>query len=223
MKDYREFKQSRLKTDPTSKDFTESQWERAYDAYKSSRRKLRGSGDSKRSSGRSSSRDSSKSRDRERSRSSASSGGSDSSSARKISRGSEKKRVKRSRSSAPIPAGEELSFKLSTSRLGLRQVRSDSAYNELRVLIRLMAWVAIVLIALSVAVKALYYTDSSAVLVALLEGLLKVVGVFVLRPFLEAMLDIPDIAMKQQKSNAPAPVALPDEFEREGEEDLEAE
>ena len=64
-----------------------------------------------------------------------------------------------------------------------------------------------VLVGLSVAIKALNFTGTSAFLLSLLEGLLKIVGILVLKPFLEAMLDIPDIAMQQRKRKAP--VALP--------------
>ena len=202
MKDFIKFQQSRSQTDPTAKDLTEYQWEQSYDACKSSRRKLRGSSYSKRSS-RLSRRDSSKSRNLSRSRSRSES--SNRTSSRKVSRGSDKKRAKRSRSSsATTDAG---SFKLSTGGLTLRPVRPDSAYNVLRVFIRTMAWIAMVLVGLSVAIKALNFTGTSAFLLSLLEGLLKIVGILVLKPFLEAMLDIPDIAMQQRKRKAP--VALP--------------
>lgn len=217
MRSLKEFQQSRLKIDPTAKNLTESQWQQAFEAYQSSRKNVRGSNGSKRSGSSSSRRESSRSRDKEgtrsgsssserrassQSRSSRGSGSSESRRARKVEKPTEKKRVKRSRVESTEPTSEEFLFKLSNSRLNLKEVRNDTAYGELRVSIRLMANIAIVLVILIAAVKCFYFSDLAAMMAALLEGLLLIVGILVLRPVLNAIIDIPDIALKKSKIEA---------------------
>lgn len=78
----------------------------------------------------------------------------------------------------------------------LRQrVREQSAYAELRMLVDFLAWGAIVVFILIAVVSMSFYTSMPAALVALLWGVVQVIGVFVARSLVQVLIDLPDIAL----------------------------
>lgn len=90
---------------------------------------------------------------------------------------------------------------------GLRdEVRENSAYRDLRLVVDILAWIAIGLFVLTGAIKLVYYTNSNAALVALLVAASQVVGVVFLRLLVHVIIDIPDIALYDRiylKTNPP--------------------
>ena len=75
------------------------------------------------------------------------------------------------------------------------EVRQNSAYGDLRLIVDLLAWIAIGLIVLTAAVKLVYYTNANAALVAVLVAASQVLGVILLRLLAHVVIDIPDIAL----------------------------
>ncbi|PXA04756.1 hypothetical protein DDZ13_06190 [Coraliomargarita sinensis] len=79
--------------------------------------------------------------------------------------------------------------------LNLRnEVRQNSAYGDLRLMVDLLAWVAIAVVVLVGGVKLTLLTDGIA-LVALLNTSAKVIAIVVLRLLGHVVIDIPDIAL----------------------------
>ncbi len=78
------------------------------------------------------------------------------------------------------------------------RIRAESAYADVRMVVDLLAWVAIGLIVLAGGVKLVYYTAASAALVAILSAGLQVLSVIVLRLLLHVVIDIPDIALQRR-------------------------
>lgn len=78
------------------------------------------------------------------------------------------------------------------------QVREQTAYRDLRLIVDVLAWVAIgVIIVKALIVMSLGMGDYG-VLSALFDGALAVVIAFVLKLLVQAVIDIPDIALHQQ-------------------------
>jgi len=75
------------------------------------------------------------------------------------------------------------------------EVRQNSAYRDLRMILDLLAWVAIAVVVLAGGVKLAYYTDGSIALVAVLNAAVKVIAIVALRLLLHVVIDIPDIAL----------------------------
>ena len=179
MDDFRTFKASRQKIDPTTRHFSEGQWEEAYQAYKQSRIRLSKGKDGK-------------SRSSSRRRKKATSGRSQSPEA------DTPERVVASREYSD-DAPDYRSFGRITSKLR-SEVRKHSAYRDLRVIIDVLAWVVIALIVLSVVVKWFYYTDGAVALDAGFSGAVSAFLVYLFRLLVHVIIDIPDIALYERAS-----------------------
>lgn len=153
MDDFDTFKASREKIDPTSRKFSERQWQKAYAAYCNSRKRVTGKTSTQ--------------------------------------SGESSRRQKKS--------GREGTKHVSSYRnpvAGLRnELRQNSAYSDLRLLLDLLAWIAIGVVVLAGVLKLAYYTDLSLSLAALLDTAVKVIGIVLLRLLAHVIIDIPDIAL----------------------------
>lgn len=74
-------------------------------------------------------------------------------------------------------------------------MRENSAYGDLRLVLDVLAWVAVGLFVLTGAVRLVYYTNANAALVAVLMAASQVIGVIFLRLLVHVIIDIPDIAL----------------------------
>ena len=90
----------------------------------------------------------------------------------------------------------------------LRQVvRQQSAYADLRLIIDILAWVAIALFLLIAVISMLVYTSVSVAIMAILWAGIQIIGVVVARLLVHVVLDIPDIALHQSlRKSAEKPV-----------------
>jgi hypothetical protein len=85
----------------------------------------------------------------------------------------------------------------------LRQVvRQQSAYADLRLIIDILAWVAIALFILIAVVSMFFYTSAPVAIIALLWAGVQIIGAVLVRLLVHVLVDIPDIALYQslQKS-----------------------
>lgn len=78
------------------------------------------------------------------------------------------------------------------------EVRQSSAYSDLRMMIDLLAWIAIGVIIVTAAVKLVYFTNGSVALVAILNAATQVIAAVVIRMIIHVVIDIPDIAMHER-------------------------
>ena len=142
------FKSSRLKMDPSSRNMSEHQWNQAYAAYLTSRERV---GDNNNS----------------------------------------RKRVKKVNSKPGTHTPPNL------SELGLLRynVRNQSAYADLRLIVNYLTWITIVLVISATIVSLFYYTSYSASIVLILKAILQVLGIIILRLIIHVLIDIPDIAL----------------------------
>ena len=152
MKTFEEFKASREKMDPSTRKFSEHQWNQAYSAYRSSREHARSS--------------------------------------RAVSSSGTKPRR---RSSAG--AGMHAPSAASPSSVLKAQVRSESAYADLRLTVDILFWVILGAIVLAVVFQGLSYASPMATGVVLLQGVIQAVGIIVLRLVAHVVIDIPDVAL----------------------------
>ena len=83
-------------------------------------------------------------------------------------------------------------------------VRQQSAYADLRLIIDILAWVAIAVFILIAVVSMFFYTSAPVAIIALLWGGVQIIGVVAARLLVHVLVDIPDIALYQasQKSTA---------------------
>lgn len=87
----------------------------------------------------------------------------------------------------------------------LRQlVRQQSAYADLRLIIDILAWVAIALFLMIAVISMFFYTSAPVAIMALLYAGVQIIGVIVVRQLVHVVVDIPDIALHRslQKSTA---------------------
>ena len=85
----------------------------------------------------------------------------------------------------------------------LRQlVRQQSAYADLRLIIDILAWVAVALILMIAVISMFFYTSAPVAIMALLKAGVQIIGVVFARLIVHVVVDIPDIALHQslQKS-----------------------
>lgn len=165
MDDFDTFKANREKMDPSSRKFSDRQWQKAYAAYRRSRERVNETKSPARPD------DASKGR-----------------------RSADQSRASYSGSGhSPLGALR-------------KEVRQNSAYGDLRLVVDVLAWVAIGLFVLTGAVRLVYYTNTNAALVALLVASSQVIGVIFLRLLVHVIVDIPDIALHDRiypKTNRP--------------------
>ena len=147
MDTFENFKSSRLKMDPSSRNMSENQWNQAYAAHLTSRERV-GNNNSRR-------------------------------------------RVKKENSKPGTHTPPNL------SELGLLRynVRKQSAYADLRLIVNYIAWIAMVLVIFATIVSLFYYTSSSASIVLVLKAIIQVLGIIILRLLIHVLIDIPDIAL----------------------------
>jgi hypothetical protein len=83
-------------------------------------------------------------------------------------------------------------------------VRQQSAYADLRLIIDILAWVAIALFLMIAVISMFFYISAPVAIMALLWAGVQIIGVVVARLLVHVVLDIPDIALHQslQKSTA---------------------
>lgn len=156
MDDFDTFKASREKMDPSSRKFSESQWQDAYAAYRSSRKRLSGGG-------------------------------------RSESGNSSKRRKKSSREGVARSAPSQNPI------ADLRnEVRQNSAYSDLRMMLDMLAWIAIGVAVVAAALKLAYYTNTSAALGSIMDAVFKIIAVVVSRLLAHVVIDIPDIALRNR-------------------------
>jgi hypothetical protein len=74
-------------------------------------------------------------------------------------------------------------------------VRQQSAYHDLRLVVDILSWTGVVLVILAAVVSLMYYTSTTVAIVALLEALVKVIGIILVRILVHVIADIPDVAL----------------------------
>ena len=72
------------------------------------------------------------------------------------------------------------------------EIRSISAYSEVRKIINILCWIAIVLTSISAALKFLFYPGFDSQAIALLNGAGRVALLFVLKYLSQILIDISD-------------------------------
>jgi len=160
MDDFETFKASREKMDPSTRNFSDSQWQQAYVAYCNSRERV--SGGAKRSSS-----------------------------------GESSGRRRRRNSGAGSKPAIHFSGSEESAKNLLKQVRASSAYQDLRLILDLLAWVAIGVAVLSCAVGFTYYNVAEA-RGALFNTAILIIGIVGLRFLVHILIDIPDIALHEK-------------------------
>jgi hypothetical protein len=97
------------------------------------------------------------------------------------------------------------------SELGqLRQVvRNQSAYADLRLIVDILAWIAIGVVVLAAMVTLFYYTSVPAAIASLLAAAVQVIGIVLMRLLVAVLIDIPDIALYRSLRD-PSPRRDPD-------------
>jgi hypothetical protein len=76
-----------------------------------------------------------------------------------------------------------------------RRVREKSAYSDLRLIVDILAWVAIAVVVLTALVPLFFNTPIPISLIALLNAIVGVITVIVARLLIQVLIDIPDIAL----------------------------
>ncbi|NBB80518.1 MAG: hypothetical protein GVY36_13925 [Verrucomicrobia bacterium] len=76
-----------------------------------------------------------------------------------------------------------------------RRVREQSAYSDLRLIIDVLAWIAIAVVVLTALVPLFFNTPIPVSLVAVLNAVIGVISVVAARLLVHVLIDIPDIAL----------------------------
>ncbi len=98
-------------------------------------------------------------------------------------------------SSQGAPRGQHRPSSLSKAGNLRGAVRAESAYQDLRLMIDMLAWVAIVVVVLGAVVSLFYYTSVAAALVNVLGAAVQVIAIIAARLLIQVLIDIPDIAL----------------------------
>ncbi len=75
------------------------------------------------------------------------------------------------------------------------QVRAESAYADLRLIVDILSWVILGATVLAAVFEGLSYTAPMATGVVLLEGAIQAIAIIVLRLVAHVVIDIPDVAL----------------------------
>jgi hypothetical protein len=113
---------------------------------------------------------------------------------------------KRRRNSKTKASARGMHRPSSVSEIGLlrQKVRAQSAYSDLRLIVDIMAWVAVAILVLTVVVSVFYYTSVAVALISLLGSGVQIVGILVARLLVPVLIDIPDIALYRSLQEAEA-------------------
>ena len=79
-----------------------------------------------------------------------------------------------------------------------RHVRDASGYQDLRLLVNLVAYVLVGLVIINTGVQIFFYTDLLASLSVLIRGVLLALSLIVLRSIVHVLIDIPDIMLYRE-------------------------
>jgi hypothetical protein len=109
--------------------------------------------------------------------------------------GRRRRRRSSSQSSQTAPRGQHRPSTLSKTGSLRAAVRADSAYQDLRMMIDMLSWVAIVVVVLGAVVSLFYYTSAAAALVNVLGAVVQVIAIIAARLLIQVLIDIPDIAL----------------------------
>ena len=119
-----------------------------------------------------------------------------------ISSDSEGKSNKRRKSKSANPSDAESLIRGSqrpstvSGPSNLRQlVRQQSAYADLRLMIDILAWVAIAFFLMIAVISMFFYTSAPVAIISLLWAGVQIIGVVVARLLVHVVVDIPDIAL----------------------------
>jgi hypothetical protein len=85
-----------------------------------------------------------------------------------------------------------------------QRVREESAYSDLRLIVDILAWLAIAVVILTALVPLFFNTPIPVSLVALLNAMIGVISVIVARLLIQVLIDVPDIALYRMAA-APIP------------------
>lgn len=88
---------------------------------------------------------------------------------------------------------------LNTRHLLIEQIRANSAYAELRMLVDTLAWVATGLVLLGLVIKFYFFSAVLGLLTALFAGILQLIAVFAVRKLFQVLLDIGDLAIERKQ------------------------
>jgi hypothetical protein len=159
------FKKSRLAMDPSTQKLTDHQWEQAYEAYKLSRKRVR-----------------------ESSRQSSETSGKDGS----------RRRRSRSTSSRSRSASHQRSHKFASmtkTALFKHRIQSDSAYQDLRLLIDVISYILMGLVAFSALSKIVAYSSMFSAASTLVDAIFQIILLLVGKWLINVLIDIPDILL----------------------------
>ena len=93
-----------------------------------------------------------------------------------------------------------------------RVVRDKSAYGDLRLIVDILAWIAIGLVVVAAVVTLFYYTSVPAAIASLLGAAVRVIGIVLARLIVQVLIDIPDIALfRSVRESEPRRETPPDE------------
>lgn len=98
----------------------------------------------------------------------------------------------------------------SVSELGVlrHQVREQSAYADLRLIVDILSWLAVAIVVLTGVVSLFYYTSVPVALMSILGAAVQIIGIVIARMLVQVLIDLPDIALYrslQESSNQSQP------------------
>ena len=106
-----------------------------------------------------------------------------------------KKRTRSKSKSKSAGSGVQSASGFADSSRLRRLVRDQSAYADLRLMVDILAWVAIGVVILAGVVIIFYSTSVPVALASLLSRSVQVIGIIVARLLIQVLIDIPDIAL----------------------------
>lgn len=98
--------------------------------------------------------------------------------------------------------GQHGSGSVSDLNLLRHTIREQSAYSDLRLIIDILAWVAIALIVVVGLVSTFVYTSIPTAVLALLSACVQIIAVVVARMLVQVIVDIPDIALYRSRQES---------------------
>lgn len=108
------------------------------------------------------------------------------------------RRSKRNKSSSTRSSGTRQTSATNSGITLRQQIRAQSAYSDFRLIVDLLAWVAIGVIVVNVLLEISMMASVYLTMSSLLEGALGVLVTFVSKNLIQVIIDIPDIALHRQ-------------------------
>lgn len=118
------------------------------------------------------------------------------------SHSSEGSRRRSGKGTSKTTSGMHTPSSVTPTALLRRKVRAMSGYEEVRLLVNLLAWIGIAVVVGLLIAQCIFYSSTESYLTAIAYAAIRIVSIFFMKTIAQILIDIPDIALYRMHAEA---------------------